>query len=436
MEDKIFELIKWLEGWRKSHDIYDDEVLSGEKLELFISELQTKIVEEIINFGVNIEGYENAILILYSGVYYEDIKSFCEASNGKYYMISQTNANFLWKDEFRDTVAYVIGEPNSKGEITARVLEGKKYSEYDSSWTRISNYATESGNYLALDDFVSSKVVEAGLSKGKILYFIGDKATPNNVGLLTEIPSVYNNAIMNGESLSDKINIATDFVKNADGTFSYNILENVNTNVLIDANGKVKYVDLLKFVNNEGTANIDGTFKINVNDYISAVDKSTVYLDEAGNIIGQSYKGTALDGIVKDTVPSEYTYSTKYDIYSKLADDASMRERWGTEYDTLSVSEKYQAKELDYLARVAVGMAEPEEIAAATLNYCKGAGKTLEELNAIDKAIINFCSDKTIDASRANKLLASLESSGKLSKLAKGAEVAGVAVVTVVSAVT
>ena len=31
MEDKIFELIKWLEGWRKSHDIYDDEVLSGEK---------------------------------------------------------------------------------------------------------------------------------------------------------------------------------------------------------------------------------------------------------------------------------------------------------------------------------------------------------------------------------------------------------------------
>ena len=156
MEDKIFELIKWLEGWRKSHDIYDDEVLSGEKLELFISELQTKIVEEIINFGVNIEGYENAILILYSGVYYEDIKSFCEASNGKYYMISQTNANFLWKDEFRDTVAYVIGEPNSKGEITARVLEGKKYSEYDSSWTRISNYATESGNYLALDDFVSS----------------------------------------------------------------------------------------------------------------------------------------------------------------------------------------------------------------------------------------------------------------------------------------
>ena len=190
---------------------------------MFISELQTKIVEEIINFGVNIEGYENAILILYSGVYYEDIKSFCEASNGKYYMISQTNANFLWKDEFRDTVAYVIGEPNSKGEITARVLEGKKYSEYDSSWTRISNYATESGNYLALDDFVSSKVVEAGLSKGKILYFIGDKATPNNVGLLTEIPSVYNNAIMNGESLSDKINIATDFVKNADGTFSYNM---------------------------------------------------------------------------------------------------------------------------------------------------------------------------------------------------------------------
>lgn len=436
MEDKILELKEWLESWRKSHEIYDDEVLSGERLELFVSELQAKIMKEIAYFGANIEGYENATLILYSGVLYEEVKAFCETSNGRYYMISQTYADALWNDEFREAVAYVIGEDDAEGEITARVLEGKKYSEDRSSWTRISNYATESGNYLALDDFLSSKVVEAGLSKGKILYFIGDKATPNNVGLLTEIPSVYNNVIMNGESLSDKINIATDFVKNADGTFSYNILENVNTNVLIDANGKVKYVDLLQFVNDEGTANIEGTFKINVNDYISAVDKSTIYLDEAGNIIGQSYKGTALDGIVKDTVPSEYTYSTKYDIYNKLADDASMSKRWGSEYDTLSSTEKYQAKELDYLARVAAGMAEPEEIAAAALNYCKGAGKTLEELNAVDKAIINFCSDKTIDASRANKLLASLESSGKLSKLAKGAEAAGVAVVTVVSAVT
>ena len=165
MEDRISEIEEWLEGWRRNHNIFDEEALSGERLELFVSELQTKIMEEITDFGANIEGYENATLILYSGVYYQDVKDFCELSNGQYYMINQTGAKELWNVNFQKAVAKAIGEPNPQGDITARILEGKKYNEDGTSWTRISNYATESGNYLALDDFVSSKVVEAGLSK-------------------------------------------------------------------------------------------------------------------------------------------------------------------------------------------------------------------------------------------------------------------------------
>ena len=116
MDDKIRELIKWLEGWRESHDIYDNEVLSEEMLELFVSELQTKIIKEIRNFGASIEGYENATLILYSGVYHEDVKAFCKASNGKFYMISQTEADAIWDMDFREAVAKAIGEPNPQGD--------------------------------------------------------------------------------------------------------------------------------------------------------------------------------------------------------------------------------------------------------------------------------------------------------------------------------
>lgn len=192
MEDKIINtLIEWAESWRNRNEIIDGKILSGETLEKFISELQNEITKVVGDFGINSSG-ENAKLVLYSGSDYKLVREFCETSNGEYYMISHTDANLLWDDGLRYQISATIGEYDIKGTITAQVLEGKAYEADGKTWTRTSNYATDSGNYLALDDFLSSKVTEAGLEKGNVLYMLGDAAKPNSVGLLTEMPVLFN----------------------------------------------------------------------------------------------------------------------------------------------------------------------------------------------------------------------------------------------------
>jgi hypothetical protein len=102
--------------------------------------------------------------------------------------------------------------------------------------------------------------------------------------------------------------------------------------------------------------------------------------DDYGNI-QRSYKGTALDGIVKENVPSEYTYSTKYDVYKNLADDSSMRERWGDDYDKLSPTEKYKAKELGDLgiANISLDTIVESDTVVASVNYTNGSSTKIGE---------------------------------------------------------
>ena len=158
-------------------------------------------------------------------------------------------------------------------------------------------------------------------------------------------------------------------------------------------------------------------------DFTRAVNRSTVYLGEDGSIIGQSFRGTALEGYVPDVIPPEFDviYQTSYEVYSKLADDAAMVERWGADYESLSAVERYQLKEIDYLLRMTAGAAEPDALALTTLDYLKGSGKSLEELTDIDRALINFCSNKNLQNSNAFRFLNSIEPSENLIKVIKGA---------------
>ena len=201
------DVLCWLRKYDESQNLSEirnqsDGVLQGEALDAFVDALQQKIVESVNlhagGFGTNSVG-ENAELQLYSGVWYEDVKKMCEQSHGTRYMISQTAADILWDRELRKTIAKIIGEEKDTDPISSRVLAGKCGEEetVDGKQYRLlqfAQYATDSHRYLALDDFISQKVVEAGLAKGRVFYILkNDNAgIPRSVGLLTEIPHVLN----------------------------------------------------------------------------------------------------------------------------------------------------------------------------------------------------------------------------------------------------
>lgn len=172
-----------------------------------------------------------------------------------------------------------------------------------------------------------------------------------------------------------------------------------------------------------------------------SVNKSTIYLNEKGEIIGRSYENTFLDGIVKDNIPNEYIHKTTNEIYSEFADDAAMRKKLGAKYDSLSASEKFKLKEIDYFARLTDGLDDTAKVEQAIADYIKGSGKTLGQLDDLDRALINVSSkinviqEKT-PISRVNTWLETMQSSSKFATAMKGLEVAGYGVTVVIAAYT
>lgn len=169
-----------------------------------------------------------------------------------------------------------------------------------------------------------------------------------------------------------------------------------------------------------------------------SVNKSTIYLNEKGEIIGRSYENTFLDGIVKDNIPNEYIHKTTNEIYSEFADDAAMRKKLGAKYDSLSASEKFKLKEIDYFARLTDGLDDTAKVEQAIADYIKGSGKTLGQLDDLDRALINVSSkinviqEKT-PISRVNTWLETMQSSSKFATAMKGLEVAGYGVTVVIA---
>ena len=109
LENNLEVILDWLEEWREKHGIKNMDTISETELDQFVAELQEKIVDSIGDFGPA-PGYEGANLVLYSGVDYKAVDEFCTSSQGKYYMINQTQLGFLWDQKFKNAVAKVIGE--------------------------------------------------------------------------------------------------------------------------------------------------------------------------------------------------------------------------------------------------------------------------------------------------------------------------------------
>ena len=244
VDDKVFaeKLAQWIYKWRESHSLPSEGRLSSSQLDMFVSELQDEIYRSIPDFTEN-RISQNASLVLYSGTDFGAVKLMCKNSNGKYYMISQTQANALWERSFQEAVMCAIGDSDINSDTTLRVLSGK-VKDTNGKLYRPNQYATDSCTLLALDDFLSYKVAEAGAKKGNVLYIVGDDLSDTSVGMLTEIPEVFRETLANGEDISGKLQLATNLRLNNAGEYEFDLVDAADTKFYLTETGDVKLVDV------------------------------------------------------------------------------------------------------------------------------------------------------------------------------------------------
>lgn len=222
-------------------------------IERFVAALQEKMEETVKKhaggFGTNSIGID-ATLVIYTGVYHGDVKSYCENTGGQLYMISHTAADALWNKEMRGIIARTIGERKSIDEVTSRVLSGKRPGE---NATRVDQYASKAAVSLSLDDWISAKVVEAGLKKGTVLYILHyrDDQIPKSVGLKTEVPVLLNQALEQGVSLLEAMKL-TKPKEYQVGTSLSPIVVPINSAPLYFRNSEIVYADMLYCIGEKG----------------------------------------------------------------------------------------------------------------------------------------------------------------------------------------
>lgn len=158
-------------------------------------------------------------------------------------MISQTQADTLWDAPFQRAVMHAIGDDKLTDATTIRVLSGK-IVDSSGNKVRINQYATDSHELLALDDFLSYKVAEAGAQKGNVLYIVGDELSDTSVGMLTEIPEVFRETLANGEDISGKLQLATNLRLNNAGEYEFDLVDADNIKLYLTETGGVKLVDV------------------------------------------------------------------------------------------------------------------------------------------------------------------------------------------------
>ena len=340
IDDDIFSkrLAKWVNGWRESRGIPGDGKLNSAQLDMFVTDLQAEIINRIPDFTLN-NVDPNASLVLYSGADYAAVKSMCANSGGKYYMISQTQANALWNKDFQKSVKDAIGDDDLTDPTTLRVLSGKGIDNSGKS-SRIDQYATDSHELLALDDFLSYNVAEAGAKKGNVLYIVGDKLSDTSVGMLTEIPEVFRETLANGEDISGKLQLATNLRLNNAGEYEFDLVDAADTKLYLTETGDVKLVDFKETIglpsSKVGEYSLSGSFKDyaaltrgrTAEELADAFKMSQVLVGTDGNIVGHSFDNVSFKDGTKLTdymtpAPSkgDHIFKLDADSYHKLVND-------------------------------------------------------------------------------------------------------------------
>lgn len=268
------ELTAWVKEYYEANGyVLQDETVAairreeyqknGEKIELtdkdvqsieqFVSALQEKMEETVKKhaggFGTNSIGVD-ATLVIYTGVYYGDVQSYCESHNGQLYMISHTAADALWNRQMRENIAEVIGETKPTDAITSKVLSGKFAGKNS---VRIDQFASKAARALSLDDWISAKVVEAGLKKGTVMYILHyrDDQIPKSVGLKTEVPVLLNQALKQGIDLLTAMKLANPEQYQVGDSLSL-IVVPINTAPLYFRNSEIVYADMLYCIGEKG----------------------------------------------------------------------------------------------------------------------------------------------------------------------------------------
>ena len=466
VDDKVFatDLAEWVDGWRESRGISSDGKLNPAQLDMFVSDLQTEIINRIPDFTLN-NVDPNASLVLYSGADYAAVKSMCANSGGKYYMISQTQANALWNKDFQKSVKDAIGDDDLADPTTLRVLSGKSIDN-SGNLSRIDQYATDSHNLLAMDDFLSYKLAEAGAKKGNVIYIVGDRLSDTSVGMLTEIPEVFRETLANGDDISGKLQLATNLRMNKAGGYEFDLIDPSEAKIYLTENGDVKLVDFKETIglssSNVGEYSLTGKFKDyatlthgrTAEELADAFKMSQILVGSDGNIVGHSFDNVIFKDGTKLTeymtpapVKGEYILKLDSDTYNNIIsehgkdalknaiDDATVSVnkkgdivnydykgtiledvvRSDTIYDNHEVIQRVKHSELKRLYEASSGdktgaikvfdrVGKDADIASAVLNKSKGnAIKALESIDEAQRTALVYLNDDGVEIGQSYK---------------------------------
>lgn len=267
-------LIGFVESWRSDNGITGSSPLTGDDLAQFAKNLQTTIASSVSFDG---EG----TLVLYSGVDYESIASYCSNSNGQYYMISQTEAGkVLWDEEFRRAVTEAIGD-----DATAlKFLEGKVIE--GTTPKRIGSIGVDGTDILSLDDFISQNIAKVGAESGDVVMVLGNKVKPNSVGVLTEIPEVLNQSTKITGDIASKLHVIDDISLLDNGLSNISKIDMSKTTVFFDkATGKVSAVDMSKIIGGEIPKAPTNSISVTFDDAVEILGKVGGNADDAIRVI-------------------------------------------------------------------------------------------------------------------------------------------------------
>lgn len=117
-KDLLKELVKFVENWQSDDPNYNG-ILRGQYLVEFVTDLQTKIYNEI-----SMSGKRGQTLLLYTGQssetgkwIWQDMGEFCSKYSDCYYISSTDAGSILWEPPFQQAVTELIGNKNISTQI-------------------------------------------------------------------------------------------------------------------------------------------------------------------------------------------------------------------------------------------------------------------------------------------------------------------------------
>ena len=432
----------------------------GEQLEAIYNYVETNYSCEITG-----EGYVYCGKLEDGTPVYQVVDKLVKTEGNGY--ISSTEAGKLFNNEgFSDSITEIFRDKLADGYSSSSMWEGKEFSGTlkfrDGSTAQAMNDAFSSMYVRNLKCSNVNTVIIGDVSKGVDSYNAfarteWDLIIKNrNIQTVNGIDKNVFQYIFENAPEGQQYESLIDAIKTSQaekiGNINYKVDKFINesgkqVSVVTEAsrtesNGFIKLTDNIPL--EEQSKYLNGGNRVRYNELTELNQSVTVYLNDEGKVIGRSYENSTLKSIAKDNVPKEYTHKTSVKNFENFADDATMREKLGAGYDELGAKERFELKEIDWFIRSSDSLIDTARIEQATLDYIKGAGKTVSELGEVDQLLIEYGSkiylqDK-VPIRAINSLLEAAADSEKIQTVLNGfktgGKVAGTVLVAAVCAIT